>query len=186
MQEKHSSVFRQTSLDRMNSPEALNDYIRISGPGIWLVVVSALLLVAAGLIWAVMGKVPTTLSAVAVADREGSVFQAVVSEMAEDARPEARRVYCWVPADDADEIRVGDEVTCDHLSGRVGYVFEIPWAYSEIETLYTSQYMLHQMGLGDWSRMVLVDLDETDSLEEGMYPVTIITGTEQPIRFLVN
>ena len=35
------SIFRQKALDRINSPEQLTDYLRVTNPGIWLVLIAA-------------------------------------------------------------------------------------------------------------------------------------------------
>ena len=37
-------IFRKKNLDRMKSPEELNDYIRITEPGIWLFLIAVLIL----------------------------------------------------------------------------------------------------------------------------------------------
>ena len=44
-------VFRQKSLDRINAPEDLNDYLRVTSPMIWLVMIAVIFLVAALFVW---------------------------------------------------------------------------------------------------------------------------------------
>ncbi|MCR4807821.1 MAG: hypothetical protein K5857_09120 [Lachnospiraceae bacterium] len=39
-----SDLFRKKSLERISSPEELNDYIRVTTPGIWLILVAITLL----------------------------------------------------------------------------------------------------------------------------------------------
>ncbi len=46
---KKESLFRQESIDRMQSPEKTDEYIRVSTPRAWIFAL-ALLLVAAGVI----------------------------------------------------------------------------------------------------------------------------------------
>ena len=41
--DKAASPFRQESLDRAKSPEQLDDYIRVSNPGVWMVLGAVLL-----------------------------------------------------------------------------------------------------------------------------------------------
>lgn len=48
--DKAASPFRQESLDRAKSPEQLDDYIRVSNPGVWMVLGAVLLLLLAGFI----------------------------------------------------------------------------------------------------------------------------------------
>lgn len=52
-----NSIFRKTSLERINSPEQLNDYIRVIRPGAWLVLGAVVLLLAGVLIWSLTGEI---------------------------------------------------------------------------------------------------------------------------------
>lgn len=51
------SIFRQKSIDRVSSPEQLNDYIRVTTPAVWLVLLSAFLLLAGMAVWSIFGTV---------------------------------------------------------------------------------------------------------------------------------
>lgn len=44
-------LFRKKSIDKMKAPDELNDYIRITEPGIWLLLIAILILLVAGCIW---------------------------------------------------------------------------------------------------------------------------------------
>ena len=57
--DKAASPFRQESLDRAKSPEQLDDYIRVSNPGVWMGRGAVLLLLLAGLIGACCGRLST-------------------------------------------------------------------------------------------------------------------------------
>ena len=59
--DKAASPFRQESLDRAKSPEQLDDYIRVSNPGVWMVLGAVLLLLLAGFIWACCGRLVDTM-----------------------------------------------------------------------------------------------------------------------------
>lgn len=50
-------IFRKKSMDKIKSPEELNDYVRVPDPGIWLLLVSAVLLIAGACIWKFFGQV---------------------------------------------------------------------------------------------------------------------------------
>lgn len=45
------NIFRKKSIDRMKAPDELKDYIRISGTGIWILVLSLAVLLIGALIW---------------------------------------------------------------------------------------------------------------------------------------
>ena len=53
----NNSIFRQKSIDRVSSPEQLNDYIRVTSPRIWLVIAAVLFLLAGMILWGVFGSV---------------------------------------------------------------------------------------------------------------------------------
>ena len=51
------SIFRKKSLERLTAPEQLNDYIRVTTPRVWLILIAMLILVVGVLVWAVFGKI---------------------------------------------------------------------------------------------------------------------------------
>ena len=51
------SIFRQKSIDRISSPEQLHDYIKVSSPGAWLVLVAIIIFLVGALIWGVKGSI---------------------------------------------------------------------------------------------------------------------------------
>lgn len=57
------SIFRKSSMDRVSSPEQLNDYIRVTNPGVWLVLAAVIILLAGACVWGVFGHLDTTISA---------------------------------------------------------------------------------------------------------------------------
>ena len=52
-----SDIFREKSLERVSSPEELNDYIRVTSPSVWLVLLATVLLLVGMLAWCVLGTV---------------------------------------------------------------------------------------------------------------------------------
>ena len=56
-QVKGSGIFREKSIERVSSPEELNDYIRVTSPSVWLVLAALIILLAGMLAWSVLGTV---------------------------------------------------------------------------------------------------------------------------------
>ena len=52
-----SELFRKKSLDKVSSPEELNDYIRVTSPSVWLVLLATVILLLGMLAWCVLGTV---------------------------------------------------------------------------------------------------------------------------------
>ena len=51
------SLFRKKSVDRITSPEALGDYLRVTNPTVWLILIAVILLLAGLLIWSTMASI---------------------------------------------------------------------------------------------------------------------------------
>ncbi|MCR5626865.1 MAG: hypothetical protein K6F99_06070 [Lachnospiraceae bacterium] len=54
---ENKSIFREKSIERVSSPEKLNDYIRVSSPSVWLIMGAIIVLLLGLLIWSVFGTV---------------------------------------------------------------------------------------------------------------------------------
>ena len=59
MEDHSESVFRKKTLERIASPEQLTDYLRVTNPGIWAVLLSVILLLAGLLAWSMVGTLET-------------------------------------------------------------------------------------------------------------------------------
>ena len=53
----NNSIFRQKSIDKVSSPEKLDDYIRVTTPSVWLTLIAIILLLTGALIWGIFGEV---------------------------------------------------------------------------------------------------------------------------------
>ena len=58
----NEGIFRQKSIDRVNSPENLDEYIRVSNPGVWLLLVSVIVLLVGACIWGALGHIDSTVA----------------------------------------------------------------------------------------------------------------------------
>jgi len=74
-------LFREEALERLKSPEQLDQRISLIPPGMRLMVVSAGAIIAAALVWAVFGSVPERAlgQGVLLSDREGNFSVSTVS-----------------------------------------------------------------------------------------------------------
>ena len=57
----NETLFRQKSLDKVKSPENLDDYIQVSNPGMWLLLVSVIVLLAGACVWGIFGHLDSTV-----------------------------------------------------------------------------------------------------------------------------
>ena len=75
MADNTQTVFRKKTLDRISSPEQLTDYLRVTNPGIWVVLAAVILLLAGVLAWSMMGTLETkTEVKVVVSDHTAKII----------------------------------------------------------------------------------------------------------------
>ncbi len=55
-----SEIFRQKSIDKVSSPEQLNDYIRVTTPSVWLALAAVTVLLVGMIAWSVLSTVQVT------------------------------------------------------------------------------------------------------------------------------
>ncbi|MCC8152395.1 MAG: hypothetical protein LIO96_13385 [Lachnospiraceae bacterium] len=157
-----STIFRKKSMDRMASPEQLNDYLRVCSPGVWMVLAAVILLLAGVCVWGVFGRLNTTLAAAAVAENES--------------------LTVYIPADDYAEVE-GKTVTVDGVEYEIadGAASDTPLAVSEEEF---SEYTLHvgNLSAGEWVYGITFDTD----LADGVYEADIVIESVSPMSFVLN
>ncbi len=66
-------IFRQESLDRLSSPEQLDQLMQVTSPRAWVALAAVGLLLLAALAWAVFGTIPTAVDTQGVLLRRGGV-----------------------------------------------------------------------------------------------------------------
>ena len=70
-------IFRKKSLDKAKSPDNLDDYIRVSNPSVWLLLISVILLLIGACAWGIFGHVDSTVSSlISVQNKEAVCYVA--------------------------------------------------------------------------------------------------------------
>ncbi len=153
-------IFRKKSIERASSPEQLSDYIRVTNPGIWIILAAVFLLLAGFFVWAVVGKVESKVTAVAVA-QDGTTV-------------------CYVKEAEFSGISEGNTVRVGSKEYTVSTVSGEPVAVDDSFTAYT----LHVGGLqlGEWVYAVTLDAE----LPAGVYQASIVTDSISPISLLFH
>ena len=58
-QNNQQSLFREKTIERISSPEKLTDYLRVTSPGVWVVLSAVIILLGGMFIWASIGTLET-------------------------------------------------------------------------------------------------------------------------------
>ena len=160
-EKKDFKLFREKSLETVESPESLNDYLRVTSAGVWLVLAAVIVVLAGVLLWGIFGRIDTTLT-VAVSSSGGSCF-------------------CVVPYDDMEAVAGSDTVTVEGASYALRHGGDIP---TSIVSEQTNPYLrvAGNLNIGDLVMEIPVDA----ALEDGIYRGTIATESLQPISLLLQ
>ena len=155
-----NQTFRKKSVERVASPEQLNDYVRVANPGVWLALAAVLALLVGACIWGVFGRLDTTLTAVAIAEK-GSIS-------------------VYVKEADISSVEDGMTVTIADREYTVSSISAVPIAV----TAELGDYALHLGGLqvGEWVYTVVL----AGELADGIYAADILIDSVSPMSFVFN
>ena len=82
---QQEELFRKKSLERISSPEQLQDYMRVTTPGTWMLLLAVIILLGGLLVCSVLGRVETTVSG--KAQVQGGTATVEVEEKTEKVEP---------------------------------------------------------------------------------------------------
>jgi len=74
---KQSQIFRKVSLDRLSSPEQLDQLLQVTTPIGWISLIALIALLASAVIWGVFGTIPTKVIGVGILIKSGGVFKVI-------------------------------------------------------------------------------------------------------------
>lgn len=156
----NNNLFRQKSLDKISSPEQLDDYIRVVNPNIWIVLSGIIVLLVGILIWSVFGRLDSRISAV------GSC--------------EDGKLTCYVSAADINKVNEELHIIVDGETYAIAYVSSKPVKAKD----QMDEYLRYsgKIGEDDW---VYEITDDTD-LPTGDYKTEIVVESVKPISFVLN
>lgn len=161
MSENGSNLFRKSSLERVSSPEQLNEYIKVTNPSLIAILIGIFTILTAGAVWIFSGGIPKTV------DMQGVI--------AKDLR-NSPKVYCYVPVAASKRIKEGmtarvspedapsseygyingtvlsvsdDVVTAEYLNSK----FDNPQTVLPLvsSSMQNGNVMEIEIGLGEWS-----------------------------------
>ena len=90
-----NKLFRKSALDKISSPEQLNETMKVAGPGVWCILAALAVTFAAFFAWGVLGSIPETV------DITGTALALEDSPIA---------VYCYLPIDETKPLAEGMSV----------------------------------------------------------------------------
>ena len=66
MADNDQTLFRKKAMNRISSPEDLTGYLRVTSPGMWIILAAVIVLLAGLFAWSAVGTLETTVDATAI------------------------------------------------------------------------------------------------------------------------
>jgi len=153
-----SNIFRKKSMDRISSPEKLNDYIRVSTPGIWLLLAAIVILLAGIGVWAAFGTIESSIPVCAISD--------------------GNETWCYIREEDRESVTEDMVVEIEGKRSLIGEITALPEAVDSD----FPEYALHVGNLkaGEWVYSAKLFI----TLPEGIYEAKLITEQVSPLSFV--
>ncbi len=154
-------IFRQKSIEKISSPEQLNNYIRVSNPSVWMILAAVIILLAGIFVWGLFGRLDTAFQTGGVC-KDG---------------------YLTVYVSEKDFAKINEKAIIS-LDESEFALSEIPGSPVQLDDS-TDPYLLHLIGAsaGDWVYVLSVD---ASGIKDGTFSVSIITERVRPLDFVLN
>lgn len=192
-----AGVFSRESIDQVRNPEKLNEYIRVASPGTWILAAALVLVLAALIIWGVIGRIPVhfQILGIAVSEMKGVNYPAS-SDLEEEGVSE---IYCIVNPQSASSLSLDkkDAVVLfpdgTRVTGTVTSLSASPSSVDEVKAtlqsyVIDSDYVKNSLGLNqsDYWYEFIIEMDETVALTYwcALTQVNIVAGQNAPISYL--
>lgn len=160
MKYNEKQIFRKSSIDRVSSPEQLNDYIRVSNPSVWMMLAAVIVLLAGVCVWGVFGRLES--KAYSAGTCENGMF------------------ICYVAEEDAAKVKTGMPIKVNGNEFAVSEISQRPICVSAD----MDPYLMHLGGFseGEWMYEIIADVD----IPDGTYKAEIVTESVSPMSFILN
>ncbi len=156
-----STIFREKSLEKISSPEQMNDYIRVSSPSVWMVLAAVIVLLAGVCVWGVFGHLDTAVQTGGVCTNG--------------------RLTVFVGEEEHEKIGENAVISVDGVEYAVAEITNVPIRVDD----QIDPYIVHLAGFteGGWVYSLYAD---APGLADGVYAVSVVTERVRPLDFVLN
>jgi len=158
--EKGKLLFREKSLDRINSPEQLNDYIKVANPSIWIVLAAVVILLVGICTWGIFGSIDSVVRSVAVV-KDG-------------------QMTCFLSEKDLGEVAVNQIINVEGEQYTITEIDKVPVCAGEV----LDSWALHLSGYDQEQWIYKINIET--NLDDGVYNADIKTESIHPSFFVLN
>lgn len=158
----NNNIFRKKNIDRLSSPEELNEYIKVTNPGVWMALAAIIVLLLGLCTWAFLGRIDTKVLAVAITEGNNTTA-------------------CYVEENRADKLKVGQDV---YIEGETYTISTLSEEHIQVtEELFTDYAReVADLKIGDCVHKFTLNKDAHD----GILKAEVLIESISPWHFIVK
>lgn len=159
------NLFREKSMERISSPEQLNDYIKVAYLGVWLVMGTVIVFLLAVGFWGFTGTIDNTVEEKGYSDGEN--------------------IYCYLTEEQVQDVCEGQKGRIGEVPVEVESVSEVPDNYDDMVSRIGNEKAVHALRISedDWKYLVTLSSEKKMT---GFVDISITTDSVSPIAYLFN
>ena len=156
----NQSIFRAKNIERIESPESMNDYLQVTSPGIWIVLAAVIVFLTGACLWGIFGRIESTTKAAVISDDKKSI--------------------CLVPENALKSAVENHAINIDGTAYELSPSTLDPEVISEKTNVYW--ILAGELHVGD----IVYKIPLSENIPEGVYSGSIVTETISPFSLLFN
>lgn len=155
----NEELFRKKSIDKVSSPESLNDYVKVASPSVWIILIGTIVLLIGICAWGIMGRLDTKVNVGVICDGSENI--------------------CYIGETDINQVKLGQKFEIAGVDCEIIEIEGTPIQGKELSSL-----MLHALSMSenDWAYKAKIK----GTLNVGEYEACIVTESVSPMSFLIN
>lgn len=162
MAEEKTSIFRNKTVESVQSPEVLDSYLRVTTPGVWIFLAAVVCLLAGVIVWSIFGTIESKVN-VAVYNEDGEA-------------------YCVVPYASFEQVTKAGTVTVDQYT----FPLDDKKYTQDVAGDLTDPRILVVGGFKKGDYLVYIAIKGVRPPKEGVFAGTVVTETIKPITLLLQ
>lgn len=156
----NEQLFRKKSIEKVSSPEQLNEYIRVSNTGVWMALTAIVILLIGVCVWGVLGRLDTTVKTVAVVENSG--------------------ITVYVKESDIEQIQEGIKIEIGDNECEITDIADQPVVVGDSFSEY-ARYVGNLQN-GEWVYPIAV----SGEVDDGIHSADIVIESISPMSFVIN
>lgn len=160
MEDKQKSIFREKSIERVSSPEKLDEYLKVTPIKVWMILSAIIVVLIGVIVWGYFGRLETKVYAA--------------------CRVQNNNAHCYIKETDVDKVKAGNfEVTIEGQNYQLGKL--------NTEGIVGENFSSFELHLIDASEIdFLYEMPVSGIKEDGTFKGTIVVETISPLKFIFN